>query len=64
MLVTVAGLFGGFLFSLVWESNNDALTTAGFVGWQVAICVALFNGATSNNVLERTREGQSASLPV
>jgi hypothetical protein len=60
LAVPVAGLFGGFFFSMVWNSDNDAVSLSGYLVWQVAVCLALYSGATSNNALERTRYGQSA----
>jgi hypothetical protein len=48
----VAGLLGGFVFSLVWESSHDWLATVGYVGWQVAVCLALLTGTRSGDRLE------------
>lgn len=56
-LITVAGALGGLLFSLLFDAKNDFLPAAGYVGWQVAVCLALHKGTTSNSVLERTRDG-------
>ena len=44
--MTVAGLFGGFVFSLAWGSSHDAMPAAGYVVWQVAVCLALIKGTT------------------
>jgi hypothetical protein len=55
--VPAAGLFGGLVFALVWDSSNDVLSLSGYLVWQVAVCLALYSGTTSNNALERTRDG-------
>jgi hypothetical protein len=49
LAVPAAGLFGGLLFALVWDSNYDALSVSGYLVWQVAVCLALHSNTTSNN---------------
>jgi hypothetical protein len=44
--VSVAGIAGGLLFSLPPVSNlGDAVPIAGYVGWQVLVCAALYFGS-------------------
>lgn len=43
-----AGLFGGLVFGLVWESNYDAIAVLGYLGWQIPICLALAIGKTTH----------------
>jgi hypothetical protein len=55
--VSAAGLSGGFLFSLVWESDYDAIAATGFIGWQVLVCLALVSAATYSNALQVPQNG-------
>lgn len=48
LYVPVAGLLGGFLFSLTYESAHNAVIAAGFGGWQVPVCLALCAGRAND----------------
>jgi hypothetical protein len=45
LYVPFAGLVGGFLFSLLWETNNNAVIAAAYAAWQVPVCLALHGGS-------------------
>ena len=47
--LALAGILGGCLFSLVIDSPSDFLATVGYIGWQVAVCLALVKGTTSGS---------------
>lgn len=53
LFVAVAGLFGGLLFSLAWESRHEAVVTSGHIAWQVAVCIALYFGITNTKSMRR-----------
>jgi len=36
-----AGLCGGFLFCLAYDSNDGLIVSTGYIAWQVSVCLAL-----------------------
>ncbi len=39
--LSVAGLCGGFLFSLAYDSSEELIVSIGYIAWQVSVCLAL-----------------------
>ena len=44
VLTTLAGLFGGFVFSLLGESSHYFITVIAYGAWQIPVCLALHFG--------------------
>jgi hypothetical protein len=45
LLLSAAGLLGGFVFNFAWEDNNYAVVALGYGAWQLPVCIALNIGA-------------------
>ena len=53
MYVPVAGLIGGVLFSMLWNSKYEAVTAIAYIAWQLPVFLALYFGTAGHRTLMR-----------